>query len=397
MNRISHFLFLAALLVFFTACGNKEKEQDAGVFTVSAPGSVTAEAQSVSVAVRCDLQWKAALQGASWARMTQTSDGVQISLEMNKAEEARTGRLVITAGKQEKTVSIKQEGLTSIIKPLALEISGTTPGRLDIHLKQSWEAVTDATWLSLEREEGSGGLSRVKVIPADGNENVGSREGSVVIKLGSESITIPVTQGQTDALRPPARVFGASAAEGERSFPVEANVDFDISIPTSVKWVQVVSTKALDTHMVVLHFDENRSGKTREAGITLSHGSLSEEVTVRQMYKHAVMEKQVPGAYGILPADFLYQSGTSQWSWRQKEDGCAFRILQPANHQVLDLGGIPAMLRIGDSFQLRMLLRDGIYTSYDAIFPVNVVDLQDGKAWLAVSGSKGFIIQTETL
>lgn len=398
MQKFPLFLLAALLLV---GCDHsvKEKEPEPGTFTVSSPGSATAEAQTVSVKVSCDISWKAALkESASWARLTQKDGEALLALSFNPEDASRSLTLVITAGKVEKSVSITQEGLTSVVKPLSLELGGTAPGRLDIRLKQDWEASCEADWLTLTREQGSGSIVRLIVTPADANENVGERSATVIIKTGAETITVPVTQVQTDVLYTEENTLYANALEGNRSFPVNTNVDFSVEIPSSVKWIKLVEVKSLNRNEVILHLDENRTGKLRDADITLKSGPLSKNLKVRQMYKHAVMDKTAPGVYGILDEDYPYAAGTDQWSWRTGAEWASFRILSPEKKQVLGISGIPATLQYNDSFTVSVTLQDGIYTKGPVQVQVTVVDLENGRICLATSDSgKGIIVKKEDL
>lgn len=398
MQKFPLFL-LAALLLAGCDHSVKEKEPEPGTFTVSSPGSATAEAQTVSVKVSCDISWKAALkESASWARLTQKEGEALLALSFNPEDASRSLTLVITAGKVEKSVSITQEGLTSVVKPLSLELGGTAPGRLDIRLKQDWEASCEADWLTLTREQGSGNIVRLIVTPADANENVGDRSASIVIKAGAETITVPVTQVQTDVINTDGNILYSNALAGNRSFSVTTNVDFSVEIPSTVKWIQLVEVKSLNSGEIILHLDENRTGKLREAELTLKHGSMTRKVTVKQMYRHDILDKTAPGAYGILDEDYPYAAGTDQWSWRTGAEWASFRILSPEKKQVLGISGIPATLQYNDSFTVSVTLQDGIYTKGPVQVQVTVVDLENGRICLAASDSgKGIIVKKEDL
>ncbi len=398
MQKFPLFL-LAALLLAGCDHSVKEKEPEPGTFTVSSPGSATAEAQTVSVKVSCDISWKAALkESASWARLTQKEGEALLALSFNPEDASRSLTLVITAGKVEKSVSITQEGLTSVVKPLSLELGGTAPGRLDIRLKQDWEASCEADWLTLTREQGSGNIVRLIVTPADANENVGDRSASIVIKAGAETITVPVTQVQTDVINTDGNILYSNALAGNRSFSVTTNVDFSVEIPSTVKWIQLVEVKSLNSGEIILHLDENRTGKLREAELTLKHGSMTRKVIVKQMYRHDILDKTAPGAYGILDEDYPYAAGTDQWSWRAGAEWASFRILSPEKKQVLGISGIPATLQYNDSFTVSVTLQDGIYTKGPVQVQVTVVDLENGRICLAASESgKGIIVKKEDL
>lgn len=389
----SRYLFLIAALVL-AGCG--KKEQEAVVFTVSQPGTVTAEAQTVTVQVNCDHPWKVACQEpVSWAKLVQSDTGVSLTTDFNLEDSSRNLTLVFTAGKLEKTVSFTQDGLSSVVKPTSLTLEGSATANLDIKLKQAWEYNCDAQWLSIEQMQGTAGLVRLMVTPSDVNENVGARSSSIVIRTGSIDINIPVTQSQTDVLYPADEILNATASGGDRSYIMATNVDFTAEILGSATWLSIVRVKSLNNRELILHFDENRTGEIREATLRLSSGSLVKELTVRQLFD--IQDKHIPGVYGILEDDFVYQPGSDQWSWREGSASCRFLILRPDQHQVLDVSGIPSYMNIGDRFTASVTLKDGIYTKGSETLPLTVAYIRDGLLFLDGDGGKCIIAKREDL
>lgn len=389
----SRYLFLIAALVL-AGCG--KKEQEAVVFTVSQPGTVTAEAQTVTVQVNCDHPWKVACQEpVSWAHLVQSDTGVSLTTDFNLGESSRNLTLVFTAGKQEKTVSFTQEGLSSVVKPTTLNLEGAATANLDIKLKQAWKYNCDAQWLSIEQMQGTAGLVRLMVTPSDVNENVGARNTSITIHTGSVDIDIPVIQAQTDVLYPADEILDATASEGDRSYFMATNVDFTAEILGSATWLSIVKVKSLDNRELILHFDENRTGEIREATLRLSSGSLVKELTVRQLFN--IQDKHIPGVYGILEDDFVYQPGSDQWSWRAGSASCRFLILRPDRHQALDVSGIPSSVNIGDNFTASVTLKDGIYTEASETLQLTVAYIRDGLLFLDGDGGKCIIVKREDL
>ena len=158
-----------------------------------------------------------------------------------------------------------------------------------------------------------------------------------------------------------------------------------------------MEVKSLNNSKLVLHFDENRSGKSREAVITLKYGSESKSLTVRQMYKHAMLEKGAPGVYGLLDEDCAYSAGSDQWSWLEGPEGSSFRILSPADRRVLAVSGLPAGVQYGDSFTVSISRKDGIFDRGGTDAKVTVVDMENGFVRLDAGTGKGLVLKKEDL
>lgn len=138
------------------------------------------------------------------------------------------------------------------------------------------------SWLSISPKSGTAGDAFI-TIKANNNDTHDERNATVIIKAGSASKTINVSQKQKDALTVTSSKFEVSADGGEVTIEVKANVDFDFTIDESAKnWVTHRSTRAMKTSTLVFEVDENSDSEKRKANITITSGKLKETVTIYQ-------------------------------------------------------------------------------------------------------------------
>lgn len=159
-------------------------------------------------------------------------------------------------------------------------------GKVTITSTAEWTAefVNDRAddWCSIDATSGSAGSSTL-TITTTANDTPDERTASVVVKSGSLSKTIAVSQKQKDALTVTSSKFEVEAEGGEVVIEVKANVDFEYVIDESAKeWISYEGTRAIHTSTLVFKVDENDDTEKREGKITIESGEFSEEVMVYQ-------------------------------------------------------------------------------------------------------------------
>ena len=137
-------------------------------------------------------------------------------------------------------------------------------------------------WCSIEPTSGPAGSAKITVTTT-ANDTPDDRTASIIIKAGTASKTINVSQKQKDALTVTSSKFEVSAEGGEVSIEVKANIDFEYAIEESAtNWVEYKATRALKTSNLVFEVKENDDTDKREAKITITSGEFSEVVTIYQ-------------------------------------------------------------------------------------------------------------------
>ena len=137
-------------------------------------------------------------------------------------------------------------------------------------------------WCSIEPTSGPAGSAKITVTTTE-NDTPDDRTASIIIKAGTASKTINVSQKQKDALTVTSSKFEVSAEGGEVSIEVKANIDFDYTIEESAAdWVEYKATRALKTSNLVFEVKENDDTDKREARIVISSDDMEEIVTIYQ-------------------------------------------------------------------------------------------------------------------
>ena len=137
-------------------------------------------------------------------------------------------------------------------------------------------------WCTVNPTSGAAGDAKITVTTT-ANDTPDDRSASIVIKAGTASKTINVSQKQKDALTVTASKFEVEAEGGEVVIEVKANIDFEYTIEESAKdWVEYKTTRAMKTSNLVFEVKENDDTEKREAKITIKSGEFSEVVTIYQ-------------------------------------------------------------------------------------------------------------------
>ena len=137
-------------------------------------------------------------------------------------------------------------------------------------------------WCSIYPTSGTAGESTITVT-AQPNATLDERSASIVIKAGSVSKTLNVSQKQKDALIVTTSKFEVGAEGGKVNIEVKANIDFQYEIEESaIDWVKYDGTRALNTSTLVFNVTDNEDIEKREAKIQIKSGEVSEVVTIYQ-------------------------------------------------------------------------------------------------------------------
>lgn len=138
------------------------------------------------------------------------------------------------------------------------------------------------SWCSINPTSGDAGDANITV-STQPNDTPDDRSASIVIKAGTASKTITVSQKQKDALTVTASKFEVAAEGGEVEIEVKANIDFEYTIDESAKdWISYQTTRALKTSTLVFKIAKNDDIEKREGKITIKSGEFSETVTIYQ-------------------------------------------------------------------------------------------------------------------
>ncbi len=138
------------------------------------------------------------------------------------------------------------------------------------------------SWLSVSPKSGTAGDASI-TIKANDNDTPDERDATVLIKAGSASKTINVSQKQKDALTVTSSKFEVGSEGGEVKIEVKANIDFEYAIdPKAEEWILYEGTRAMKTSTLTFSVAENDDTEKREGKITIKSDEFNEVVTIYQ-------------------------------------------------------------------------------------------------------------------
>ena len=137
-------------------------------------------------------------------------------------------------------------------------------------------------WCSINPTSGPAGTANITVTTKE-NDTPDDRTASIIIKAGTVSKTINVSQKQKDALTVTSSKFEVGAEGGEITIEVKANIDFEYAIDETAKeWITYQTTRAMKTSTLVFKVAKNNEVEKREGKIAIKSGDFNEVVTIYQ-------------------------------------------------------------------------------------------------------------------
>lgn len=189
-----------------------------------------------------------------------------------------------------------------------------------------WTASVDQSWCSINPVRGEAGDCTV-ILNAGENFTYGERSLVFTVRSGSLEQKLTVVQVQNDAIVVADEEYRVMAAGGTLEFAVNANVDFEVAVPSDCGWIQYEDpTKALEEYPVKFVVDprDDDSYDHRQAVISFISEGIEQTVTVIQYGRqdpsvlritHQSEEFEIPAVTG---RNFLF--GTVLWGDGMSED-----------------------------------------------------------------------------
>lgn len=403
------FRLLAAVLLALSAasCVLPESERVPEIFQMNPSATtLTAFQTSVSVTVQCDLSWKASLQDASWGSIEVKSENpgtggsFLITFQPNLGEEERENTLILKAGKAELKQSIRQGGLGTFFSPRKIQLQGTQEATVTFDSPFAWKAEVagGADWLTLTRDNGSGGPSRIVCAANDANMNVGSREAVIRVKIGESQVDIPVVQGQKDVILSEEGNEVSLDYDAE-SLTVHTQYNVEYKIETNASWITHTSSKApLHTAAEVFSLEQNTGTEAREAQIRFTdkaHPETMLVVKVTQGGRDAILAVTEPGFYGIQGVNYIKgEAGFNQSSVLVSADqALRFRLMNAASLTAVTLSGLKGNAVRGDQLIAEIRVQQKDQLLYSQYLSCSVIELKNDTWWLKAGDETFFVLK----
>ena len=199
---------------------------------------------------------------------------VTIHTDNNGQEDDRTVTVILLCGSAKVSIKVTQKSkaaLTVTKSHFDFEAKG---GQLTVEAKANVELVCEVgedckDWILPVQTK----AMTVSSYQFDVLENEGEkRNGSIVLKSGTLSETVTVTQ----EAYPPSILLETSSMEikgesGTVVVPLKTNIPVTVVIPSETGWIHYVMTRAMEEKDVVLSVDQNETGETRSGMISLKN------------------------------------------------------------------------------------------------------------------------------
>ena len=138
-------------------------------------------------------------------------------------------------------------------------------------------------WIAISPASGTKGKAEISITAVE-NDTYDERNATIVLKSGSVSKNIVVTQKQKDALTITSSRYEVGSKGGNISIEVKANISFEVDIKSD--WIkQAEKTRALTTSNLSFTVESNETGDKREGEIVIKSGELSEAIKVYQGFE----------------------------------------------------------------------------------------------------------------
>ena len=372
---------------------------------------LNASQTEVTVKVLCDIKWSAKLSDSSWGEIKETvfSEGntgiVVIGLGFNEGKDTRSNVITVTAGTKTASLAIDQGGLADLIKPSSLQIRGTEAATLDFKPGVNWTLSSDTEWIALpERTSGLAGVDvSLSVSAKEEFVDVGTREGALTFTFdGKHTVSVPVTQYQTDAVILEATKLEANSKAQTVSVKVDYNTDYTVT--TDATWIHrqdPVPTKALNVGEEYFSIDANPTSKARTAEVVFAGGEggkVTAKLTIVQEGHDPILDITTIGLFGVSGMDVQIQPNSMQASRTLNGDGTyTYRIIEFNDLYICEVTGLPVVQEDESKCSLRLTITKAGASYMDRSSECLLVGQTDELRWYRVVGDSAYFIIPNTI
>ena len=180
--------------------------------------------------------------------------------------------------------SYADEGLT-------VSSTGSTV-KINVQSSNTVSASSDASWCNVTVGTMSAALSITPItVVIDEYEDTDDRSCTITIKAGSDTETIAVTQTAADGLIVSTTSYSIGAEGGTIAVDITSNGEYEVTSNNS--WITVASTRAnMADYTATLEISANIASTERTGTVSITLGSLAEDVTITQEAAEATTESK---------------------------------------------------------------------------------------------------------
>lgn len=157
--------------------------------------------------------------------------------------------------------------------------------RIPLKTDLSFSVSVDSDWLQYQRSESTSDLLNHLVFLISANDSYDQRVAQVKVtaKDSDKTAEIQLIQKQRNAILVTQSAYEVPSSGDELVLEVKSNVDYKVVLQDRISdWVEIVSTKGLSDHQVILQVSENDDVNSRSGVVTFKSGDLSEDIIISQ-------------------------------------------------------------------------------------------------------------------
>lgn len=279
---------------------------------------VSQEGGTIDIEVKANIEYKMEISEEAKDWITESSGrGLTpykhtLNISMNEEKEKRQGEVYFKSGDKVETVTIYQAG-GAILLLLQDECHVSDKGStISVNVQSNIEfgvQMPDVDWI-VDEASSRGLSSHTLKYEIKANEGYDSRSASIIFfdKNSSLKDTLQVIQAQKDAIVVSEKTINVDDYGGVVEVKLNANVDFEVEIPSDVTWITKVDSRAFTEKSFYLKIAYNPNDETRSASIQVINkdSQLSETIVITQQGQIVVATLNEAGTLkSFLGKDYL--------------------------------------------------------------------------------------------
>ena len=227
----------------------------------------------------------------SWCTVSSSSGNgdntVSFTVTENTTEEERTAVLIVQAGELSQKITVVQQSKSAMLSVSTNSFSVNADANtysFTITSNMDWTVSSDQSWCSLFVTNGTG--NQEVSFQVSENISVYDRSATIVVRAGSLTLQIVVTQEGDDAIFEVSQSqFDFGPERGETVFSLITNLKGRIDFDYSDSWFRVIDAgssviNGYTQYLQRLFLDENISTKSRTGTLTLRHEGSGQSIKI---------------------------------------------------------------------------------------------------------------------
>jgi len=215
-----------------------------------------------------------------------TTKTLNFTAKVNENTERREGKVILKGGDGlTETVTVYQEGEKPTLVISSDDVIVNSEGdTVKIELKSNVDytiTLPEVNWITIDESRAISTYTHYLLVAP--NETYDQRNAHVFFHNETEGLkdSINITQMQKDAIIVAKNEYVVEAEAGKLGFPVNTNVDFEVSV--SVNWIQqIAESRGLVEKPLSFMIAENDSTESREGEIIIAYQDLQQIVRIKQ-------------------------------------------------------------------------------------------------------------------